>query len=58
MMDVATQGDDVKPEQLRQLADDLRKDLKSALGARRKVVDVVGPDTVLVIAGARPALLN
>jgi hypothetical protein len=44
----ATQGDDVKPEQLRQLADDLRKDLKSALGARRKVVDVVGPDTLVV----------
>jgi len=44
----AAQGDDVKPEQIRALADDLRVDLKAALGARRKVVDVVGPDTLVV----------
>ena len=44
----ATQGADVKPDQLRSLQDTMRDDLKEAFGDRYKAVGEIGDGTLLV----------
>jgi hypothetical protein len=44
----ATQGADVKPDQLRSLQDTMRDDLRKAFGDRYKPVGMVGDGTLLV----------